>query len=84
MMAKIIRLKTGQDNLVEALTDILEMAKSGELSNFVFAGKCPNGEVVSAWAKADFGERNELMGHIQADIMYAMIEANMDRLVERL
>jgi hypothetical protein len=83
-MAKVIRLKTPQDNVVENLERILEMAKKGEITGFVLAAKCPNGEVATSWANTDVGERNELVSHLQIDVMYAVVEANMDRLVERI
>ena len=81
-MAKIIRFKTPQDNLIEALENILERARNGEFKGFVFAAKLPNGEVGTAWINADVGERNELASHLQLDVVYAVIEANMDKLVE--
>jgi hypothetical protein len=83
-MAKIIRFKTPQDNLVEALENLLEMAKKGEITNFIFASKCSDGNIATSWSNADVGERNELVAHLQIDVMYAVVEANMDRLVERI
>lgn len=81
-MAKIIRLKTPQDNMVEALEDILKMAKRGELTNYILAAKRSDGEVITSWANADVVERNELVSHLQIDVVYSVIEANMDKLVE--
>lgn len=83
-MAKIIRFKTPQDNLVEALEKILELARNGGIENFILAAKLPNGEVATSWFNADVGTRNELVSHLQLDVVYAVIEANMDQLVERV
>lgn len=83
-MAKIIRFRTPQDNIVETLEDLLERAKSGEITSFVFAAKTPSGEVATSWANADVGTRNELTSHLQLDVVYAVMEANMDQLVERI
>ena len=83
-MAKIIRLKTPQDTAVESLAEVLEMAKRGELINYILAAKRPDGEVVTSWANADVVERNELVSHLQIDVVYSVIEAHMDRLVERV
>lgn len=81
-MAKIVRFKTPQDNVVEALEFLLDQAKAGQVERFIFAAHCPDGNVATSWANADFGERCELIGHAQADVMYAMVEANMDKLIE--
>lgn len=81
-MSKIVRIKTPQDNVVEALEFLLERAKSGQVASFIFASHCPDGSVATSWANADFGQRCELIGHAQADVMYAMVEANMDKLIE--
>ncbi|MGD9678426.1 MAG: hypothetical protein AB7V16_08795 [Vulcanibacillus sp.] len=81
-MAKIIRFKTPQDNLIETLERILELARNGEIENFILAAKLPNGEVATSWSNADVGTRNELVSHLQLDVVYAVIEANMDQLVE--
>jgi len=81
-MAKIVKFKTSQDNVVDALEKLLEYAKNGEIQGFVFAAKCPDGNIATSWAEADVGTRSELNAHIQVDIMYAVMEANMDRLVE--
>lgn len=76
-MAKIIRLKTPQDNVVEALETLLERARGGEVLGFVFAAKCPDGNIATSWANVDVGGRNELTSHLQIDVMYAVVEANM-------
>jgi len=81
-MAKIVRYKTRQDNLVEALEDLLRRAKDGEMTGFIFAAKCKDGNIASSWCNVDVGERNELNAHVQVDIMYAVMAANMDQLVE--
>lgn len=81
-MAKILKFKTSQDNVVQALEQLLEYAKNGDIQGFVFAAKCPNGDIATSWSEVDVGGRSELNAHIQVDIMYAVVEANMDRLVE--
>jgi len=54
------------------------------MTGFVFAAKCPDGNIATSWANVDVGERNELVSHLQVDVMYAVVEANVDRLVERI
>jgi hypothetical protein len=81
-VGKIVRFKTPQDDIVAALEDILQRAKDGQMTGFVFAAKCPGGEVATSWAQTDVGDRNELVSHLQIDVMYAVMAANMDKLVE--
>jgi hypothetical protein len=83
-MAKVIRLNVPQNKVVETLEELLQKARAGEINSFVFAGKTPNGDIATSWAQADVGERQELAAHIQIDIMYAVVESNMDRLGELL
>lgn len=81
-MSKIVRFKTHQDNIIEALEQIVERAKNGEITGFIFAAKCTDGNIATGWSHVDVGERNELTAHLQVDVMMAVVEANMDRLVE--
>lgn len=80
-MAKIVRLPVSGNNIVTALEELLERAKQGDVVNFVFAGLCPDGNIATSWANADVGERQTLVGHLQIDVMYAVVDANMDRLL---
>jgi hypothetical protein len=83
-MAKVVRFKTPQDDVVETLEYLLEQARRGHMTGFVFAAKCPDGNIATSWANVDVGERNELVSHLQVDVMYAVVEANIDRLAERI
>jgi hypothetical protein len=81
-MAKILHFKTPRDNVIEALEKLLQHAKDGDLTGFVFAAKCPDGNIATSWSEVDVGTRGELNSHLQIDIMYDVMAANMDRLVE--
>lgn len=81
-MSKIVRFKTSQDSVIEALENLLERTRKGDVENFVFAAKCPGGEVATSWCNADVGTRQELVSHLQTDINFAVVEANVDRLIE--
>ena len=81
-MSNIIKLfKEPQDDAVMVLESLLEKAKRGEFTQFTFACVCQDGCVATAYANADLGTRATLISHMQCDIVYSMIEANMDRLV---
>lgn len=67
-MGKCVQLfpKTKQGQLVEKLTEILNLANNGYFLNFTFAGKRAfDGEVCTAFANADPVERTELIAHQQ-------------------
>lgn len=81
-MSKIVKFKTAQDNVVESLEQLLQKARNGEITGYIFAAKCPDGNIATSWCGVDVGERNELNAHVQIDIMYDVMAANMDRLVE--
>jgi hypothetical protein len=81
-MAKIVRFRSKQDNLIESVEQLLERAKNGEFINYVFASKLPDGNIATGWCNADVGERNELCSHLEVDIMMSVVEANADRIIE--
>ena len=77
-MAKIIQLFKGdQDTIVEKLEEILEMAKRGELKNFVLAGDHESEGIATAWACCDLGKRQELISHLQIDVIVGYVTENL-------
>lgn len=81
-MAKIYRYKTSQNNCVKSLEYLLERAKQGEMTGFVFAATMPDGNVATSWANSDVGDRQYLISHLQTDINFAIVEANADRVAD--
>lgn len=81
-MAKLLRFKTDQDRVIDALTELLERAKQGQIKSFVFAASLNDGDVATAWSNAELMERAYLITHLQSDITYGVIEANIDKLIE--
>jgi len=73
-MGKVLKFRG--DNIVTVLCDLLEMAKTGELKSVMFAGKCDDNNIVSGWSNATPGHRQELIGHMQVDVMVAVMERN--------
>ena len=82
-MAEIVRLnKHPQDAVIATLEDILEKAKAGELTSFVFAGQTNEENVIAtSWAQANFGKRAELIAHLQLDLNFAFVQENIDRII---
>ncbi|EJW14446.1 hypothetical protein M5X00_29950 [Paenibacillus alvei] len=81
-MGTLVRFKTDQDHVVEALEDLLQRARDGQIKGFVFAADLDDGNVATAWSNRELMQRAYLVTHLQADITYGVIEANIDRLIE--
>lgn len=77
-MGKVVPLfkKEGpQIELVDKLEEIVELAKHGYFTNFVFAGqRVVDGEVTTAFAEADPPKRTELIAHMQVEVVSDMVE----------
>jgi hypothetical protein len=85
-MAKIIPLFDKKEtDVVAEIEFLLSEAKAGKVKNFIFAsfeaGE-EEGIVLTAYANADLGTRQTLIGHLEVDVMYAVMKVNMDRLLE--
>lgn len=70
--------KTPQQFMAEATKAIAEEG----IEHIVIAGRNKEGYWVTGYLNADWGTRNEALGHIQADIIDQMILSNLDRYVE--
>lgn len=82
-MAKIIRMPTKDGDYRNAqhfMQHTLEIFETeGVESHIVVAGKNREGEVITGYYKCGFGDRQEICGHIQCDIIDQMIRANPER-----
>ncbi|MFS0776249.1 hypothetical protein ABC255_09605 [Neobacillus sp. 3P2-tot-E-2] len=85
-MAKVIKLfnKQEQDReaLVKHIEDFLEMAKNGELKNIMVAAEHIDNDILTGYCNLDVQEKQYMIGHFQADVTMAIVEANIDRLIE--
>lgn len=78
-MAKIIRLSDKMDRYLsptEFLQDSIRHFEAEGITTLLIAGKNADGFVMTGYYECDFGTRQELVGHIQCDIINQMIEAN--------
>lgn len=76
-MAKIIKFKTKKENVKKFLNEVIEEVDNLEIDNMIIASKLKDGTVVTGYTKnLDMGEKQELLGHIQADIINEMIRIN--------
>lgn len=80
-MAKILHfpIPESESTIEEFLKETAEIAKSDEAICAVVACKLPDGSWITGYKNADWGTRNEAMGHIQSDIIDQMILSNLDR-----
>lgn len=81
-MAQIIRFPNARTDEHFAISDCVRelaaMDATGRAVSFIGAVKLADGSVATVWANADGGERMELIGHLQADVMMSMVEANLE------
>lgn len=88
-MGKVVRLfnekEKSQQGLISHIEELLEMAKRGEIINFLVSAETQNEkEVLTGYYNLDVGEKQYLIGHLQADVTMAVVEANVDKLIERI
>lgn len=73
-MSRIFRIPK-QASIIQSLEYILQQAKEGEFTDFMFAAKLSNGEIATSW-NGDLGTRQELIAHAQMDVIMGVIEVN--------
>ena len=85
-MAKVTRLfneqEKTQQELIQHIEEFLEMAKKGEVTNFLVSAQGTDGRVMTGYCNLDVGEKQYMLSHVQTDINYEIVKANMDELVE--
>ena len=75
---KIVHI--GKDaGIKNILLELQRMIDAGEVVTLAASVKLKDGCVATAY-HADFGERAELLGHMQADITFMMIQSNIEEL----
>jgi hypothetical protein len=84
-MSKITRLfneqEKNQQGLIDHIEDLLAMVKKGEIKSVMIAAE-GNGEILTGYYNLDVQEKQYMLGHFQADITMAIIETNIDKLIE--
>lgn len=85
-MSKIVRLfnKQEQDQqaLVKHIEDLLDAAKNGEIKNVMIAAENDDGDIITGYCNLGVGEKQYMIGRIQSDVMFQIVSANVDRLIE--
>lgn len=76
-MEKIIKFRTQKEKVKEFLNEVKEEVDNLEIDNMIIASKLKDGTVITGYTKnLDMGMKQELLGHIQADIINEMIQIN--------
>lgn len=76
-MPKIIKFKTENDRVVEFLEELIKEVKTHNINNVLVACKDIKGEaILTGYCNLSMGEKQELLGHIQIDIVKDMINQN--------
>lgn len=85
-MSKILKFvsesKTSKQELIEHIENLLEWAKNDEFDNVMIATKLKSGEVMTGYCNLDMVDKQFLNSHIQVDINYEAVRANVDDLIE--
>jgi len=81
-MAKIVHFPDKNAAQVEKIEKLLQAAKNGEITRFIFAAELKeenNGRplIATSWDNADLGDRQYLIGHLQADVNFGIVEVNL-------
>lgn len=77
--SKIITLKTKSDDVVEFLEQAIAHVKERKIDNVMVVMKLradDEGNVLAGYCNLNVAEKQELVGHIQVDIMRDYIERN--------
>lgn len=81
----IIKFKSNSDNLVDFIDSAKNKAKEDKIDNIIICWKDKkNKEICTGYYNLEAGEKQELLGHIQADIIDNMIRVNIDRYIEEI
>lgn len=77
-MGKIIKFKSKSDNLVEYLEDLIKKVKENKIDNIAVAMKTKKEDayVMTGYFGLDLCEKQELLSHMQLDIVNEMVYIN--------
>lgn len=68
-----------KNDVVEMLESMLEMAKAGEIRNFIAAGYMNDGNIMTAVVKADTIEHYTLNSYLQTNVILRTVEQNINK-----
>lgn len=75
-MGKIVHFRTDNDELVDWLENLIKDIKERKVDNIMIAAKESSGQIITGWKNLDWGTRQELISHMQIDVINTMIQEN--------
>lgn len=77
-MGKVVRFKNKSDNVIEFLEEAIRQAKEYNVDNVMIAFKLKQEDayIMTGYCNLEMAEKQELLGHIQIDIVNDMIKQN--------
>lgn len=77
-MAKIIKMKSKNESILQFLEECKEEVIKNNIDNIMVAMKLKQEDayVMTGYANLNMAEKQELLGHIQVDIVKDMIQEN--------
>lgn len=81
-MGKIINFQSKEEKLTQWFKESFDFCKSEDCQTLLIAGKTKDGDFVTGYFRMDIAEKNEAVGHIQADIMDGYLKSNINKYIE--
>jgi hypothetical protein len=78
--SNVVRLR--ETEVTSVLKTLLEMAENGQFDSLVVAGYNKDGSIITARANTNIVEQQSLVGYLQADTTYRIIEARINQYEE--
>ena len=79
----IIRIKSDKEKTLDYITEFRKYVKKNKIDNLMIVCKDKyNKEMATGYCNLDMGQKMEMLGHVQADIIDQMIRENIDRYIE--
>lgn len=67
-----------RNDTVEILEDLLDLARNGELVNFIVAGKLKDGNIITGNANVNVIEQHTLISYLNVDVIMKTVQANYE------
>lgn len=66
-----------KDDMLKILHDMIKDVEADKMDYFTIAARLKEGTVATGWAGCDLVQRQELISHLQIDIMYKIMYTNL-------
>lgn len=80
-MGKIIHFESRATQLENWVNDCFNTIKDKDYNKALIIARNPQGDFVSGYFNMDLSDKNEAVGHIQADIMDSFLKENINNYI---